>query len=59
LPAATFTVSNFIRAPFVSTMNPIQEIALGSCARTWSYVHFDAGRNACATWAACYRSATD
>src|SRR5882762_8259732 len=35
LPAATFTVSNFIRTPLVSTLNPIQEMALGSCARTW------------------------
>src|SRR6266511_2399498 len=34
LPAATFTVSNFIRTPFVSTSNPIHAMALGSCART-------------------------
>ena len=36
LPAATFTVSNFIMTPPVSTLKPIHEIALGSCARTWT-----------------------
>src|SRR5437660_12679596 len=35
LPALTLTVSNFIKKPFVSTRNPIHEMALGSCARTW------------------------
>src|SRR5262245_10452583 len=60
LPALTFTVSNFMSTPLVSTRNPIQEIALGSCARTW-IVSSTSTRSAtrCATMGGVLSVATD